>query len=912
MAKGKGKGCNNKKKKGGGAGRGGGNSSNNASSSSSSTILKGDIPEFGERSKSIRKNYQTLYSRYKSATRRFLDYMRTHVPQDIIGGDASVNFLLTAADWMAETSHAVDPIILKDLKLCIRMRTRVAQSMFGGGDVGHKYFLDVLVYCLTMLRSLPTGTVKVDKHVDETEGSYSYDENRFSALDVEVEEVDEDEEMFPMAVPRPISDTKPVTLEELMGSDDRNDAVLFLFTLDELMAMISNQYNVLFKNIKMNREQGIPESAIMDQLLETAVTSNFAIQKVQQLEMELQAQHEHLTTPCRLLSTLVMPEITAHVDDTLRNHAAKKCAKSDIIAFLGDCMECYFLNPSDDWNRSDTIVQDFCSKYQVDSQGSAEIEQLFMGINHIVVLEVPLKMEINGALNRMRAAMAMAGKPTESHSWLPRCDFIGGDRAIHHTIRLLQKFAGVIASTPTNKKSYLDPRRAGMFGPSPWLPGRSKKIRDMDELLMSTILPNWLTMCRHGIVGKMQFPRESELSPLFMQLKSYVENPRKPVSWSLAFGVHAMLTGILEVDKEFYEIIKVSKAVFGGFFAQTRNAVKLLSTEEASDMQNSNVWKHNVCMVSFLESFGLDAFEERAIWNPLCSGTIFSIISFFGNLEAGCAVVDCQAQLRITLYLYHGLLINNIIHEGEIPLLDILYDAFKDCKALWQGELPRRGELVKRFWICFGMGLKESKQMAEKAQEFARGGSLPTDNFAEGAKFCRGRKMNSIEPAELATSFRRICERDFSDVRDKYHTPEQRRNSRGSEQYLFAVRTNDTLDHLNKDLQLLATNFIPIAYYLEQFVCSLGRIIQWESHLQSFKRQSGTNLRQGFAILFAQHLLGTLDFAQDPLNYEFLNVPMGLAPSSVMKMFFESIPAENVLWFQATDSDGSVVQKVTI
>ena len=81
----------------------------------------------------------------------------------------------------------------------------------------------------------------------------------------------------------------------------------------------------------------------------------------------------------------------------------------------------------------------------------------------------------------------------------------------------------------------------------------------------------------------------------------------------MVFGVHAMLTGILEVDKEFYEIIKVSKAVFGGFFAQTRNAVKLLSNEEASDMQNSNVWKHNVCMVSFLESFGLDAFEERAI-----------------------------------------------------------------------------------------------------------------------------------------------------------------------------------------------------------------------------------------------------------------------------------------------------------
>jgi hypothetical protein len=33
-------------------------------------------------------------------------------------------------------------------------------------------------------------------------------------------------------------------------------------------------------------------------LLETAVTAKFAIQQVQQLEMELQAQHPHLTMPC--------------------------------------------------------------------------------------------------------------------------------------------------------------------------------------------------------------------------------------------------------------------------------------------------------------------------------------------------------------------------------------------------------------------------------------------------------------------------------------------------------------------------------------------------------------------------------------------------------------------------------------
>jgi hypothetical protein len=454
---------------------------------------------------------------------------------------------------------------------------------------------------------------------------------------------------------------------------------------------------------------------------------------------------------------------------------------------------------------------------------------------------------------------------------------------------MLQLFAGVIGSTKENNQRHLDPSRAGMFGPTNWLLGRSRKIRDLDELLMATILPEWMKMVRHGVVGNVRLPRENEICPLFMQLKYYVENPRKPVSWSLAFGVHAMLTSILEIETENQGLINTNKTVFKHFFATTTNSAKLSLNDKSSGMPKCEAWKNNICMVSFLESYGLDAFKEDAIWNPLCAGTTLSIISLFGNLEIGSASIDCQGQLRIVLYLYHGLLINGIISKGEIPMLDLLYDGFKDCKAMWCGALPRKGELVKRFWICFGMGLKEAKQMAEEAQ------------------FCRGRKIQPIEPQELSVCFRRVCERDFSGVVDKYHTPEQRKNSQGTEQYLFAVRTNDTLDHLDKEISLLAINFFSAAYYLEQFVCSIGRVLQWENFLKSFQRHGCSDMRQGFAVLFGQHLLGTLDFARDPMNHEFLDVPLGLASSSFMKGFFERIPPSNVLWFQATQSaEGSV------
>jgi len=128
--------------------------------------------------------------------------------------------------------------------------------------------------------------------------------------------------------------------------------------------------------------------------------------------------------------------------------------------------------------------------------------------------------------------------------------------------------------------------------------------------------------------------------------------------------------------------------------------------------------------------------------------------------------------------------------------------------------------------------------------------------------------LNPIDPAELANSFRRICERDFSNVCDKYHTLEERRNSQGSEQYTFVVRTNDTLDHLEHDMKLHSTNLIPAAYCLEQFVCCLGRNLQWEQLLQPIKLKINVPMRQGFSILFVKHLLDALGFAQDLLNYE--------------------------------------------
>jgi hypothetical protein len=912
----------NKKKGGGGGARN--VLISTPSSTDPSSLLKGEVPEFGNNDSSSvnESNYSTIYSRYKLATRRFLQYMRNSVPKEEIEGDTSCNFLLTAAEWMTANSHAMDPSIMNDLKLCIRMRSRVANSIFGGGDVGHKYFLEVLTYCWTVLRLLPVAEKKVVDRVKDSFLSFLHgrgqdedvesadDANRFIILDdgEEDADVEEDEECFPMVVPRPQPIVNPVTIQELMASDDRNDAILFLLSLDELMESIATQFRVLAQNIRYDRRNGYPETLLVGHLLEPTISANFAIQAVQKMEMELQMQHVHLSTPCRVLSALMFPELTAHVHATVCERGTEKCERHEVIAFLGDCMMySAFLNPSDDWNKRDSVVGDFCSKYGVDATGSAQIEQFIVAISHMTILEIPMKPEMNSNLDRMRAQLEReTGKPHGAHSWLPEMKFIGHDRSIHRTIRLLQLFAGAVDKCSLD--NMLIPAGDGMFGK---LTDSPRNFRDMDEFVMSHLLPNWTNMCRHGIVAKTKkLPHSSELCPLFLQLKDFVDNPRRTVSWSCAFAVHAVLTGILEVNTEMNRIADLSKRMFSQYFSQMQDALELLGREKTSNMLNSPAMR-NVAMIAFLENFGLPVFKESAMWNPLCAGTNLAILDFFGNLEGGCAVIDCQAQLRIVLYLYHGLLINDILAEDDIPILKALYNGFKDCKALWLGSLPRRGELVKKFWISFGMGLKESKQMSESAMLLALGGPVSTGGvFAEGIRHSRGRKMKPIEPSEISTAFRRICNRDFQDVVDKYHTPAQRQRSKDTENYDVAVRTNDTLDHLENELVVHSVHMISTAYLLEQYICSISRILQWDSLLETFKQTTNLDMRQGFAILFAQHLLGALDFAQDPLNHEFENVPMltKCAPtlivgvSSVLSNFFSSVSPEQVLWFQAAES----------
>jgi hypothetical protein len=850
-----------------------------------------------------RISYPTVYSRYKNATNRFFDYMTEICPSEM--GEArkfNMNKLSAAAESMTSSGHVMERSVLRDLKLAIRIRTRVSKSVYSGGDAGHKHLLDILTHCWSVLNALPKTAKKENKESSKREEKQK-ETNHFSALmeeDDEDENENEDEEMFPSTpVPRPsLSGPEPMSLDELMRSDDRQDAIIFLYTLDEIMGAVVKHYGTsVLKNVERYQSIGFPKSAIVEELMEAAVATNMAIQQVQKLEMDLMVQHKHLSTPYRLLATLVLPEITQAMLTIIQEHGTNSgCTRRDISIYLGDYMECCFRNRQDPYNRKDTIVQELCRRWQVDSVGTTQLEKFSQALQQLVSIEIPIGPE-KGEVARHLSSPQMAGH--SSYSWIQNMPFIGGDRAIHHTIRLLQTFGGVIHDTPDHRG--IEAKR-GIFGQSPWVPGRSHKISDLDDLVMTDILPKWVLMCRKGVIGVTGLPRENELCPLYVLLRKYVKEPQKPVSWSIAFAVHAMTTAVLEVGPVFNTLVSTSKTVFDNYFEQIEWAKRLAENNPESigdkSTTSGEIWWSNMMSVTFLENLGLPVFGDRTIWNPLCAGTTLSYLAYFGNMECGCALIDCHAQLRITLHLFHALRVNGIICRGEIPMLDMMFDAFRNSKAVWGGRhLPVRGEFVQRFWICFGNNVAETRKMVNEARDTFQGMSQAqrTSSTSKG-----NRKLVPVEPAEISKSYRRICNRDFHDVVDKYHTPEQRNRCNGSDQYQLMVRTNDTCDAIDEEQFLLSLNLPNMSVLMEQFVNSLGRILQWEPILVNGAAQTGLDQRQGFVYLFTQYLLGALDFANDPFGYEFLQIPLAQASSVFMSHYFSKLNPENAVWFQAT------------
>jgi len=184
------------------------------------------------------------------------------------------------------------------------------------------------------------------------------------------------------------------------------------------------------------------------------------------------------------------------------------------------------------------------------------------------------------------------------------------------------------------------------------------------------------------------------------------------------------------------------------------------------------------------------------------------------------------------------------------------------------------------------------------------------------------RRMTPIEPDKLSTSFRRIVNRDFSDIIDVYHHPDTQQVS--SLVYDHVVRCNDTIDAIDEEQPFLALNMTAVGAYLSLFIlryfdtiheeaieglaevrCVQERMERTWVFDEDVWDQHG-EIHSVMADILGEEILGRLDF----LDVSSESDPVLLQASECMTDYFDRLDPERIMYFvpaysASSDSDSS-------
>jgi hypothetical protein len=445
--------------------------------------------------------------------------------------------MMDAVDYVVEQQIPIPSVLLEDCRISLQFRKKYSKKLDGGGDEGHEFLILILNYCFQSLKPLvPQVTRKADK-IKATQFHFT----DLELSDSEEEEAKEEEDIISAKVRKPERPKEPThdfTFDDLIKGTEYLQACAFLDSVNRAMEAISHAYQTLkLKMRALNVRHPGEALHLAEDVMEAAVTTNFCIRQVQSMEKELELDHPHLSSFYRVLGCVFLAQ---HIDDlnTRVQEWGRNVPKTDMTAFIGDLVECGFRNPSDPQNCVCKLVRNFCRKWSLPQGDVSKIAEASVFVVHIEI-------QTDAEVQPPHVVAEIEELGLNVHSWMQHETFIGGDRNILNSQRLLQGLSNVLMTSPQTKFA----PKPGSFG-IPWDEGRylAKKIQgDMDQLLMADILPELLASCQHGLLST-EILGKDELLPFFKLLCLYIANPAKPVSLALTFGVHAILTSIFELQ----------------------------------------------------------------------------------------------------------------------------------------------------------------------------------------------------------------------------------------------------------------------------------------------------------------------------------------------------------------------------
>ena len=366
-------------------------------------------------------------------------------------------------------------------------------------------------------------------------------DNPFAVLTDEDEEeiVQED---LPVETQPPELPPYETRIEDLLNGSDCFQARMFLLALDEIMSGCILQYRTLKQEMLDPHYTRFPSHVHVESLLGATVVANFSIQLVEELEQALMADHPHLSTSYRIMAIAVFP----HMVTELQSLFAKPIPARPVVEFVSDCLEGFFRNESDPFNRKEDVIREFATRWDL---SPSVVDQGANAVRLLALMLAGRRQDIETTLSMVQSQshlLPFDSSVLSNLAAMPQLSNIGGkSRSILHTHKLLQGLSGVYS--PDSGMLIL---KRGFFGRQ-WNEDSKKASSingDLDEFLMGDVMPVLLDLCSRGLPAN-DIPRKRELLPLYDVVSRFTKSSgMEPVSFAFSFAVHLLLTSVLEMQ----------------------------------------------------------------------------------------------------------------------------------------------------------------------------------------------------------------------------------------------------------------------------------------------------------------------------------------------------------------------------
>ncbi len=684
--------------------------------------LKSLLPTFHEKQKtSTDPSIETggLYATYKQATLRYHNWMAQEAcpnsKMSAVNDYRRAMQLILDKNWNVYNKKlenhnliVTPPDILASLSTSIRLREKVTAEKFGsknGGDAGHRYIIDVLKYCKSALRFANRIAAAVYKASYNDE--YVQDEmgGRFFALalDDDEEELEDEMDITEENLPKynGVEIEADIDIHQaLLEGGDRFQTMALLYTMDNLMGVVRQQYQLL-KDFMREHHSTQQASTCMHLLLKCAAVANMAIDSVNRAEMELMLQHPHISSFYHVLALAFMTEYITGINIRVSKTKLERNPHM-ALEFVAEIL----MERNNEISLNKTVKQ-FIKQSGLDP---GFVEETMYDVRAYAFCQFEIG---RGLLGCLRDTLKSARRD-DSQKWLYDCENIGGDFCIINTHTLVQWLMNLTMETPCAKP--------GVWGRSfdeNSSPAR-RVMGDLDELLVCYMVPDLLLTCKSQPLEYL-----SDRTHLITVLDLFGQHLRgdrtKPMPAALAFGLHAILMSVfvLQGDGDLARIAAYSQQSHSILYEQLQTISDCSKSPENTPLFYENLQTYGgLSMLAKPIKARLDSLrqvdpvkaEMFAFWNPLIGGEVMLYSTYMCSLGMGAASVNSIGQLRFVLHLYNGLRLRDT--SLRIPLLEKLDNVFKESETIWVIGMPERGSCCKNFLMSRGINDRQAALLA--------------------------------------------------------------------------------------------------------------------------------------------------------------------------------------------------------